>query len=110
MSTVAVVRHAMATIERLGYESGLSDSYLRTDSEIISKHPLMTTGQPASGGPSLSSVDAIFCMTHRDAPLTDQQKAAESCRMLRHLWNGKSESEIPRNELGLLNRCDSLGL
>jgi type 1 glutamine amidotransferase len=67
--------HAMATIERLGYESGLYDSFIRTDSEIISKHPLMTTGQPASGGPSLSNVDAIFCMTHRDAPLTDQQKA-----------------------------------
>ena len=67
--------HAMATIERLGYESGLYDSYIRTDSEIIAKQPLTTTGQPASGGPSLSNVDAIFCMTHRDAPLTDQQKA-----------------------------------
>src|SRR5579862_6517501 len=33
--------HAMATIERLGYESGLYDSYIRTDSEIISRHPLM---------------------------------------------------------------------
>ena len=52
--------HALATIERIGYESGLYDTYIRTDSNIISYHPLMTTGQPASGGPSLSNVDAIF--------------------------------------------------
>src|SRR5665213_1302607 len=52
--------HALALIERLGYESNLWDTYIRTDSNIISYHPLMTTGQPASGGPSLSNVDAIF--------------------------------------------------
>ena len=41
-------------IERLGYESGLYDTYIRTDSNIISKHPKMTTGEAASGGPSLA--------------------------------------------------------
>jgi hypothetical protein len=68
------VGHALATIERLGYESGLYDTWIRTDSEIISKNPLTTTGQPASGGPSLSNVDAIFFMGHREVPLSDQQK------------------------------------
>jgi type 1 glutamine amidotransferase len=69
------VSHALATIERLGYESGLWDTYIRTDSNIASYHPLMTTGQPASGGPSFNNVDAIFFMGHREVPIDEQQKA-----------------------------------
>jgi uncharacterized protein len=69
------VSHALAVIERLGYDSGAYDTYIRTDSNIISKSPLKTTGQPASGGPNLSNVDAIFFMGHRDVPLDDAQKA-----------------------------------
>ena len=69
------VSHALAVIERLGYESGAYDTYIRTDSNIVAKSPLMTTGQPASGGPSLSSVDAIFFLGHREVPLDDKQKA-----------------------------------
>jgi len=67
--------HALATIERIGYESGLYDTWIRTDSEIVSYHPLMTTGQPASGGPSLANIDAIFFLGHREIPLNDRQKA-----------------------------------
>lgn len=67
--------HALAVIERLGYESGAYDTYIRTDSNIISKHPLMTDGQPASGGPSLANVDAIFFLGHREVQLDAQQKA-----------------------------------
>src|SRR4051794_16865739 len=69
------VSHALAVIERLGYESGLWDTYIRTDSNIASYKPLMTTGQAASGGPSFNNVDAIFFMGHREVPLDDQQKA-----------------------------------
>jgi uncharacterized protein len=69
------VSHAMAVIERLGYESGVYDSYIRTDSNIISKSPLKTTGEPASGGPSLANVDAIFFLGHREVELDDKQKA-----------------------------------
>src|SRR3954466_5214631 len=69
------VSHALAVIERLGYESGAYDTYIRTDSNIISKTPLKTTGEPASGGPNLNNVDAIFFMGHRDVPLDDKQKA-----------------------------------
>ncbi len=69
------VSHALAIIERLGYESGFWDTYIRTDSDIISYHPKMTTGQPASGGPSLTNVDAIFFMGHREITLDSQQKA-----------------------------------
>ena len=69
------VSHALAVIERLGYESGLYDTYIRTDSHIISKRPLMTDGKPASGGPSLANVDAIFFLGHREIQLDPQQKA-----------------------------------
>jgi hypothetical protein len=42
--------HALSVIERLGYETGLYDTYIRTDSNIIAKEPKRTTGEPASGG------------------------------------------------------------
>jgi hypothetical protein len=71
----ASVSHALAMMERLGYESGVYDMYIRTDSAIISKTPFMTTGQPASGGPSLANVDAIFFLGHREIDLTTQQKS-----------------------------------
>jgi hypothetical protein len=35
---------------------------------------MMTTGQPASGGPSLANVDAIFFLGHREIQLEDRQK------------------------------------
>jgi uncharacterized protein len=69
------VSHALAVIERLGYESGAYDTYIRTDSSVISKHPTMTDGKPASGGPSLANVDAIFFLGHRDIQLDAPQKA-----------------------------------
>src|SRR4051812_41025646 len=69
------VSHALAVIERLGYESGLYDTYIRTDSSVVSKRPTMTDGKPASGGPSLANVDAIFFLGHREVQLDAQQKA-----------------------------------
>lgn len=66
--------HALSVIERLGYESGLYDTYIRTDSNIISKTPKRTTGEAASGGPNLANVDAIFFMGHRDVPIDEAQK------------------------------------
>jgi type 1 glutamine amidotransferase len=69
------VGHALAIIERLGYESGMWDTFIRTDSNIISASPKKTDGSAASGGPSLANVDAIFFMGHREVPLEDSQKA-----------------------------------
>ena len=68
------VGHALAIIERLGYESGLWDTFIRTDSNIVAKAPKKTDGTAASGGPSLSNVDAIFFMGHREVPLDASQK------------------------------------
>ena len=45
------VSHALAVIERLGYESGAYDTYIRTDSNIISKQPTMTDGQAGERRP-----------------------------------------------------------
>ncbi len=70
------VSHALAVIERLGYESGLWDTLIRTDSNIVSTAPQKTDGTPASGGPSLGNVDAIFFMGHREVPIDAAQKAA----------------------------------
>ena len=67
--------HALAVIERLGYESGAYDTFIRTDSNIVANQPLMTTGAPASGGPTLQNVDAIFFLGHRDVPLDPPQRA-----------------------------------
>ena len=66
--------HALSVIEQLGYESGAFDTYIRTDSNIIAAQPLMTTGARASGGPDLTTADAIFFMGHREVALDDKQK------------------------------------
>ena len=66
--------HALSVIERLGYETGLYDTFIRTDSHIVSKQPKKTTGEPASGGPSLAMADAIFFLGHRDVPIDAGQK------------------------------------
>ena len=71
----ASTSHALAVIERLGYESGLWDTFIRTDSHIIFNQARKTDGTPASGGPSLSTVDGIFFLGHREVPIDAQQKA-----------------------------------
>lgn len=71
----ASTSHALAVIERLGYESGLWDTFIRTDSNIIFNQARKTDGTPASGGPSLSNIDGIFFLGHREVPLDSQQKA-----------------------------------
>jgi type 1 glutamine amidotransferase len=66
--------HALSVIERLGYESGVYDTFIRTDSNIIARQPKRTTGEPASGGPTLEMADAIFFLGHRDVPIDEAQK------------------------------------
>jgi len=66
--------HALAIVERLGYESGLWDTYIRTDSNVIANTAFKTDGTPASGGPSLSNVDGIFFLGHREIDITTKQK------------------------------------
>src|SRR5215475_4746234 len=66
--------HALAIVERLGYESGLWDTFIRTDSNIIANTSFKTDGTPASGGPSLSNVDGIFFLGHREIEINAKQR------------------------------------
>src|SRR4030095_9530460 len=67
--------HALAVIERLRHESGGCDPFIPTHSNIVAQQPKMTRGGPASGGPSLANVDAIFFLGHREVALDAQQKS-----------------------------------
>ncbi len=64
------VSHALATIERLGRESGAFDTYIRTDSQLITKHPFAKGVRNAK---DLNFFDAIVFMGTGDN-LSDLQK------------------------------------
>lgn len=75
------ITHALATIERLGDESGLWDTIIRTDSQPITKRPItFKTGTGIATGEqflarNLDYFDAIFFFGVREADLDAQQKA-----------------------------------
>lgn len=77
------VSHAMATIFDLGRKTGLFDTYIRTDIQLITKHPITfaeTSAVPDVNGndvnyKTLNDFDAIFFYGIGELELTDQQKA-----------------------------------
>jgi glucose dehydrogenase/type 1 glutamine amidotransferase len=75
------ISHALATIERLGWESGLYDTYIRTDSQLITKGRVEVGPRAgiASGESFLSRnldyFDAIFFFGVREIELTPAQRA-----------------------------------
>jgi glucose dehydrogenase/type 1 glutamine amidotransferase len=75
------ISHAFATIERLGRESGAYDTYFRTDSQLITKHPIVfKTGTGIATGEqflahNLDYFDAIFFFGVREIDLTPEQRA-----------------------------------
>jgi len=70
------VTRALVTIERLGRESGAFDTYIRTDSQLITKQPITAPGFnfPITNK-NLNYFDAIFFFGVREIDLTPQQKA-----------------------------------
>lgn len=74
------VSHALATIERLGYESGAYITFIRTDSQLITKskierHDSRTPNLSANiNARNLDYFDAIFFMGTGEGDLTAQQK------------------------------------
>jgi uncharacterized protein len=62
------VSRALATIDRLGEETGLWDTYIRTDSDVITKKDV--------GGKNLNSFDAIFFYGVREIALNPEQRAS----------------------------------
>ncbi len=63
------ISHGMATIARLGRESGLFDVTLRTDVTLLTKKPLRGNAR------NLDSFDALFFYTTGELPLDASQKA-----------------------------------
>lgn len=77
------VSHALATIERLGRESGEFVTYIRTDTQLLSKSDIYGTGRyaaPPAGtrrtnAKNLNYFDAIFFFGLGEEELSAQQKA-----------------------------------
>lgn len=77
------VSHAMATIFDLGRKTGLFDTYIRTDIQLLTKHPITfpeTSTVPDVNGndvhyKTLNDFDAVFFYGIGELELTDQQKA-----------------------------------
>jgi uncharacterized protein len=75
------ISHAVATIERLGRESGAYDTFIRTDSQLITKHPItFPAGTGIAAGEqfnvrNLEYFDAIFFFGVREIDLSAAQRA-----------------------------------
>jgi type 1 glutamine amidotransferase len=70
--------HALATIEKLGHDTGLYDTIIRTDSQVITKQTMMQTGPDATPGRGLTNLnafDAIFFYGAAGIDLSAEQKA-----------------------------------
>jgi hypothetical protein len=75
------ISHALATIERLGRESGVYDTIIRTDSQLITRREItfkigtgIATGEQFLAR-NLNYFDAIFFFGVREIDLSDDQKA-----------------------------------
>ncbi len=75
------ITHALSTIERLGWQSGLYDTVIRTDSQSITKSPILfKQGVGIASGEqflarNLNYFDAIFFFGVREIDLTAEQRA-----------------------------------
>ncbi len=73
------ISHAMATIERLGRESGAYMTMVRTDPQLLTKDQIKGEGPRYSGrsvnARTLDFYDAVFLLPAGIGTLTDKQKA-----------------------------------
>jgi hypothetical protein len=65
------ISNALAVMTRLGRESGLWDTHIRTDSQWITKQPVPA---PARNSRTLDNFDAVFLFISGQEFWTDQQK------------------------------------
>jgi type 1 glutamine amidotransferase len=63
------VSHGLGTIWKIGQESGIYDTYLRTDTELITKKKLDRNAK------NLDYFDAVLFYTTGELPMDEQQKA-----------------------------------
>jgi type 1 glutamine amidotransferase len=64
------VSHALASIERWGKETGLWDTYIRTDTQLVTKKKL------GGNAKNLDYFDAVVFYTTGELPLDEEQKAS----------------------------------
>lgn len=64
------ITHALATMWQLGNESGLWETYIRTDTQLITKKKLPVNGK------NLDYFDAVYFFTTGELDMDDEQKAA----------------------------------
>jgi uncharacterized protein len=64
------ISHGMATLWKLGQDSGLWETYIRTDTQLITKKKL------GANAKNLDYFDAIFFYTTGELDLDDEQRAA----------------------------------
>jgi len=74
------INHAMAVIEQLGRESGAWVTFLRTDSQLITKEEIVGQGSRYDGrrvnAKNLNFFDGIFVLGSGEGTLDDEQMAA----------------------------------
>ena|SRR5581483_5455381 len=68
------VSHALATIERLGRETGLYDTYIRTDCQLVTKQKITGEGGRNINAKNLNDFDAVLFYTTGELDMNDQQK------------------------------------
>ena len=71
----AAISHAMATIERLGRESGLYDTWIRTDPQLITKKRAQGYDGKLVNIRNLDDFDAIFFFSIGELAISADQKA-----------------------------------
>src|SRR5713101_4778235 len=69
------VSHALATVERLGRESGVFVTYIRTDLQLLTKQAITLPGGKSINARNLDYFDAIFYMGTGEGDLSGRQKA-----------------------------------
>src|SRR6267143_3400604 len=65
------IGHALAVIDKLGRDSGVYDTYIRTDSQWITKKDVAA---PSRNARNLNYFDAVFLFISGEGDWTDQQK------------------------------------
>jgi uncharacterized protein len=71
------VSHALSTIERMGRQSGIYNTYIRTDIQLLTKHPLQFAEKSAVADANylnLNDFDAILFYGIGELELSDEQK------------------------------------
>jgi uncharacterized protein len=69
------ITHALSAMERLGYVSEIYDTYIRTDSQLVTEGGLYGSDGQIVYGKNLKDFDAIFFFGVRQIDLTAQQRS-----------------------------------